>query len=81
MTITVIVISSVIIAGFQGCFLANITVYQDDPCPYYGIMECFHDENFTYFLCTPNMKIKFPLFSSSAICFRWIGREISASDV
>lgn len=81
MTITVIVITSVIIAGFQGCFLANITVYQDGPCPFYGVMECFYGPNLTYFQCTPNSTIDFSLHTVSATCFRWIGRDTSVSDV
>ncbi len=81
MTLAVIVISSVIIAGFQGCFLANITVYPNGSCPYQGVMECYHGSNFTYFQCTPNRTINFPLFSSSATCFRWIGRDTTISEV
>ena len=81
MTLAVIVISSVIIAGFQGCFLANITVYPYGLCPYYGLMECYHGSNFTYFQCTPNSTIDFPLFASSATCFRWIIRDRTISDV
>jgi FtsZ-interacting cell division protein ZipA len=81
LTITAIVISAVIIAGFQGCFLANITVYQDGPCPFYGLMECYYGPNSTYFQCTPNSTIDFSLSGSSATCFRWIGRDTSVADV
>ncbi|CAF1619330.1 unnamed protein product, partial [Adineta ricciae] len=66
MTISVIVISSIIIAGIEGCFLASITVYPDGSCPIYGLMECFHGSNFTYFPCTPGNTINFTLYSNSA---------------
>ncbi|CAF1095588.1 unnamed protein product [Adineta ricciae] len=81
MTISVIVISSIIIAGIEGCFLASITVYPDGPCPIYGLMECFHGSNFTYFPCTPGNTINFTLYSNSATCFRWIARDASISNV
>ncbi len=81
MIITVTIISSVIIAGFEGCFLANVTVYDAGPCPYYGLMDCYYGSNHTYFQCTPDISISLPSFTSSATCFRWIGRDTSVSDV
>ncbi|CAF1544771.1 unnamed protein product [Adineta steineri] len=78
--ITATVISAVIIAGFAGCFMVGITVYEDGPCPYYGIMDCYYGNNQTYFQCTPNISITLP-GSKSAACFRWIGRDITVSDV
>ncbi|CAF2886076.1 unnamed protein product [Rotaria sp. Silwood2] len=81
MVLSVIIVSSVIIAGFEGCILASITLYQNDLCPVNGIMECFHGENHTYFECQPGQKIDFPLLTSSASCFRWIARDKSVTDV
>ncbi|CAF1228821.1 unnamed protein product [Adineta steineri] len=79
--ITVTVISAVIIAGFEGCFMANITVYADGPCPYYGAMDCYYGSSGTYFNCTPDISITLPASIKSATCFRWIGRDITVSDV
>ena len=80
-TISVIVISSVSIAGFQGCFLANITVYENGPCPFYGVMECFTGRNSNYFQCTPGDTVNISSDSNGATCFRWIARDITVSDV
>ena len=79
-TISVIVISSVIIAGFQGCFLANITVYENGPCPFYGVMECFTGHNSIYFQCTPGDVVSISSDSNGATCFRWLARDITVSD-
>ncbi|CAF1448965.1 unnamed protein product [Adineta steineri] len=79
--LTVTVISAVIIAGFEGCFMANITVYADGPCPYYGVMDCYYGSSGTYFNCTPDISITLPASIKSATCFRWIGRDITVSDV
>ncbi|UJR20071.1 hypothetical protein I4U23_023203 [Adineta vaga] len=80
-TITVTIIASVILAGFQTCFLANVTVYDDGPCPSFGTMECFFGGNHTYFQCTPDKSISLGSFAKTATCFRWIGRDITISDI
>ncbi|CAF1344066.1 unnamed protein product [Adineta ricciae] len=71
--LTTTVIASVALVGFQACFLANVTVYDDGPCRTYGIMDCFYGSNHTYFQCTPDKSISLSYFKS-ATCFRWIGR-------
>ena len=79
--LSVIIISSIIIAGFEGCVLSSTNVYQNGPCPAHGASECFHGNNHTYFECQPNEKVIVQLLSASASCFRWIITDRSISDV
>ena len=73
------IVGTVLIAFSQGCILANITVYQDGPCPAYGQMDCYYGNDNVYFGCKPGIQVN--ATTSSAACFRWIIRDVSINDI
>ncbi|UJR34531.1 hypothetical protein I4U23_027308 [Adineta vaga] len=80
-TLTKISIFGALIAVFNSLFLATSSVYRDGPCPSIGPMDCFCGGNHTYFSCDTGKTAAFPYDVHSGACFRWIGRDITTSDV
>ncbi|CAF1462562.1 unnamed protein product [Adineta steineri] len=81
--IITLVFGTACMAFVQGCFLANITLYPDGPCPRYGIMDCYAGagNNDIHFNCAPGLQANSTQFNNSATCFRWIVRDMSINDV
>ncbi|CAF1125474.1 unnamed protein product [Adineta steineri] len=80
-TLTTIIISGALIAAFNSLFLATSSVYRDGPCPSIGPMECFCGNNYTYFPCDTGLTAPFPIDIHSGVCFRWIARDLTTSDI
>lgn len=80
-SLSIIVISAVLLAGFEGCILATSSIYQGGQCPVYGSTECFHGNNRTFFECKSGVQVNISLLGGSASCFRWIVRDASVSNV
>jgi hypothetical protein len=53
----------------------------DGPCPNYGPMECFYGNNRTYFTCSTGGIVTLLSDIRSGVCFRWIARDLTISDV
>ncbi|CAF0850194.1 unnamed protein product [Adineta steineri] len=80
--IIVTVLFTATIAFYQGIFLANMTVYPDEPCPSNFIqMDCYFGSEHTYFNCTQGQQTDSRFVNGSAMCFRWIFRDVSVNDV
>ncbi|CAF0965610.1 unnamed protein product [Didymodactylos carnosus] len=76
-----VVFGTVCVAFYQGCLLADVYVYADGPCPSYGVMDCYYGSSQIYFNCSVGAQIGGTLFNESAICFRFIAKDISVNDV
>ena len=74
------VVGTACVAFYQGCLLAAIYVYADGPCPSYGVMDCYYGSTQIYFNCSVGAQINGTLFNESAICFRFIAKDISVNE-
>ena len=81
MTLIALIISGGVIAAFNSIFLATTTVYRGGPCPPIGPMECFCGNNYTNFSCDTGKTTACPFDVSSSVCFRWVARDLTTSDL